>query len=217
MALRLLNFLPDDGYHNVNDKLPEPNTQLYICCAKNADNVGGGAATFGEDGKWYWSYDYMRSYECVYPVTEWSYMCYPGPDAETMEWLKDKYADEIENMYKPECEHHFYIPHHGMCCGYYSKTVDAYGMGYAHYPDCKKENCPFAHPELVAGRKLESEIEARCKMVGMIPIAERDNKRCYFCGAKLSVKYLVEVDMPAKAPEPFRVHSCNKCALIKIR
>ena len=56
----------------------------------------------------------------------------------------------------------------------------------------------------------------RCKMVGMIPYTERDNKRCYFCGANLSVKYLVEVDMPTKAPEPFRVHSCNMCALIKI-
>ena len=118
---------------------------------------------------------------------------------------------------KDNCEHHFPIPNIGMCCGYYSKTVDAYGMGYAHYPNCKKENCPFAHPELVAGRKLESEIEARCKMVGGIPIAERDNKRCYFCGAKLSVKYLVEVDMPAKAPAPFRVYACNMCALIKIR
>jgi hypothetical protein len=51
----------------------------------------------------------------------------------------------------------------------------------------------------------------------MIPIAERDNKRCYFCDAKLSVKYLVEVDMPTKAPVPFRVHACNMCAPIKIR
>jgi hypothetical protein len=90
-------------------------------------------------------------------------------------------------------------------------------MGYAHYPDCKKENCPIAHPELLGGRKLESEIEARCKMVGMIPIAERGDKVCHFCDTKLSVKYIVEVYMPKKSPTPFRVHACNKCALIKIR
>jgi hypothetical protein len=215
--LRLLNFLPNDGVHDVSEKLPEPNTQLYIRCAENADSVGGGAATFGEDGKWYWSYDYMRSEECVYPVERWSYMSHPGPDADTMEWLKEKYADEIENMHKPECEHHFYIPHNRMCCGYYSKTVDAYGMGYAHYPYCKKENCPIAHPELLNGRKLESEIEARCKLAGLIHHNEREGKRCFFCGTTLSVKYVVEVDMPTKAPTPFRVHSCNKCALVKIR
>jgi hypothetical protein len=98
MALRLLNFLPDDGYHKVSEKLPEPNTLLHIRCAENKDNVGGGAATYGEDGQWYWTYDYMRSEECVYPVTEWSYMGYPGIDDETMEWLKSKYRKDIENM-----------------------------------------------------------------------------------------------------------------------
>lgn len=215
--LRLLKFLPDDGDHNVRDKLPEPNTQLFIRCAENADSVGGGAATYGEDGKWYWSYDYMRSEECVYPVESWSYMCYPGPDAETMAYLNDKYADEIEKMYKSECEHHFFIPHNGMHCGYYSKTVDKYGTKWAHYPECCEDNCPLKHPELVNGYKLESEIVARCKRVGMIPHTERDDKRCFFCGTNKSVKCIIEVDMPSKAPAPFRVYTCNMCALIKIR
>lgn len=43
------------------------------------------------------------------------------------------------------------------------------------------------------------------------------HERSLIPGANLSVKYLVEVDMPTKAPEPFRVHSCNMCALIKVR
>ena len=39
--LNLLKILPDDGWHDVSEKMPEPNTQLYIKCAKNADSVGG--------------------------------------------------------------------------------------------------------------------------------------------------------------------------------
>ena len=118
-------------------------------------------------------------------------------------------------MYR--CEHHLYIPGVGTCCGYYSKTLDAYGRKFAHYPECAEENCPIKHPELLDGRKLEGDIEARCKRIGMIPGAERDNKQCFFCNAALSVKYIVEVSMPSKAPDPFKVHACNKCAAVKIR
>lgn len=122
-------------------------------------------------------------------------------------------------MYKPECEHHFPIPSIGMCCGYYSNTVDeyGYGRGWAHYPFCTEENCPIKHPELLRGRKLKSEIESISKRVAMIPYTERENKRCFFCNAKESVKYIVEVNMQYKAPAPFRVHACNKCSLVKVR
>lgn len=115
------------------------------------------------------------------------------------------------------CEHIFPIPGIGTCCGYYSKTRDAYNRKYAHYPECCEENCPIKHPELIAGYKLESKIDTRCRAVRMIPIYERENKRCFFCGTNLSVKYIVEVDTPKKAPAPFRVHSCNRCSHIKIR
>ena len=115
------------------------------------------------------------------------------------------------------CEHHFPIPKVGMCCGYYSKTLDEYGKRFMHFPECKEENCPIKHPELLNGRKLESEIESRTKIKGVIPHNQRDNKLCYFCGTNVSVKYIVEVDMPAKSPEPFNVNACNKCVFIKIR
>lgn len=50
------------------------------------------------------------------------------------------------------------------------------------------------------------------KILGMIPHAERENKRCFFCGTNLSVKYLVEVDKPDRAPKPVQVYVCNRCA-----
>lgn len=117
----------------------------------------------------------------------------------------------------PECEHHFPIPGIGMCCGYYSKTVDACGRRWANYPDCKEENCPVKHPELLEGRKFESEIESVSKIVGFIPHTEREGKRCFFCNTTLSVKYIVEVDMPSKAVAPCRVYGCSVCAAVKIR
>ncbi len=120
-------------------------------------------------------------------------------------------------MYKSECEHHFPIPHYAMCCGYYRKTVDAQGNPFIHYTFCKEENCPIAHPELLKGRKLESEIESRAKLKGLISHNKRDDKRCYFCGTNMSVKYIVEVDMPYKAVEPFKVYACNICATVKVR
>lgn len=69
-----LSFMPTDGYHSVADCLPEPNVMLIIECADNEDSVGGGAATYGTDGKWYWTYDYEISEECPYPVSRWKYM-----------------------------------------------------------------------------------------------------------------------------------------------
>lgn len=127
-------------------------------------------------------------------------------------------TDALSHIFvKESCNHKFPIPKIGVCCGYYSKTLDAYGRRYAHYPECCEENCPLKHPELVEGYKLESEITARCKRVGMIPCTERDDKCCFFCGATKSVKCIMEVDMPSKAPAPFRVYACNMCALIKIR
>lgn len=49
------------------------------------------------------------------------------------------------------------------------------------------------------------------KILGMIPIEKRENKRCYFCGTNLSVKYITEVFDPILADEPSRVCVCNKC------
>lgn len=49
------------------------------------------------------------------------------------------------------------------------------------------------------------------KILGMIPIEKRKNKRCYFCGTSLSVKYITEVFDPVLADEPSRVCVCNRC------
>lgn len=71
----LLKIKQDDGKHTVSDgDMPEPNVQLFIYCAENADSVGGGAAALGEDGKWYWTFDYKLHQECKYTVTHWSYL-----------------------------------------------------------------------------------------------------------------------------------------------
>lgn len=55
------------------------------------------------------------------------------------------------------------------------------------------------------------------KTIGMLSPIERKGKRCIFCNTDKSVKYVVEVDMPSKAPAPFRVYSCNMCVLVKNR
>ena len=47
----------------------------------------------------------------------------------------------------------------------------------------------------------------------MIPLEERDGRRCYFCGATESVKYITEVT--SKILGKMEVDVCNKCALIK--
>lgn len=90
MAWTPLKTLPDDGKHNVTEKLPEPNVQLSIDCKEDI----GGAATFGEDGKWYWTYDWQRDAECTFTVESWRYLGYPGPDAESIEYLREKYEDD---------------------------------------------------------------------------------------------------------------------------
>ena len=69
-----LKRLPDDGRHCVKNRMPEPGVQLMIYCAVNADNVGGGEAALGEDGKWYWTRDYKLYEECKYPVVYWRYL-----------------------------------------------------------------------------------------------------------------------------------------------
>lgn len=66
--------LPFDGKHSVNDALPEPNVQLYITVDENKDRVGGGAAAFGNDGKWYWTFNGEMTDECKYRVSQWCYL-----------------------------------------------------------------------------------------------------------------------------------------------
>ena len=48
----------------------------------------------------------------------------------------------------------------------------------------------------------------------MIPLEKRDKCRCYFCGAKQSVKYIVEMADPLQFGEKMSVYACNKCALM---
>lgn len=55
--------------YDTNDKTPEPNTQLWIETAKY-----GGAAMYGEDGKWYWTFDGEKTDECKLNVLRWGYL-----------------------------------------------------------------------------------------------------------------------------------------------
>lgn len=68
---RLLKRLPDTGKHSVEDGvMPEPNVQLIIDCAEDV----GGAAAYGIDGKWYWTFDWEIKEECKFTVTHWRYL-----------------------------------------------------------------------------------------------------------------------------------------------
>lgn len=49
------------------------------------------------------------------------------------------------------------------------------------------------------------------KIIKMLEHTERQTKRCFFCGTNLSVKYLVEIDKPDRAPKPVQVYVCNSC------
>lgn len=54
---------------NTENGLPKPNVQLWIESANC-----GGAAMFGEDGKWYWTYNGRKTDECKVEITRWSYL-----------------------------------------------------------------------------------------------------------------------------------------------
>lgn len=49
------------------------------------------------------------------------------------------------------------------------------------------------------------------KILDIIPMEKRENKRCYFCGTSLSVKYITEIFDPVLADKPSKVCVCNKC------
>jgi len=53
----------------VNKKMPEPNVQLKIETAEC-----GGAAMYGEDGKWYWTIDGKKVKECKSDILKWEYL-----------------------------------------------------------------------------------------------------------------------------------------------
>lgn len=46
----------------------------------------------------------------------------------------------------------------------------------------------------------------------MIPVDERKNYRCHFCGTDLSVKY--KIDIPDKYGNQIEVPSCNRCCFV---
>lgn len=45
----------------------------------------------------------------------------------------------------------------GVYCGAYSQAKRKDGLSWAHYPECKPENCPLMYPELLDGATLEME------------------------------------------------------------
>ena len=63
------------------------------------------------------------------------------------------------------CEYQLAIPpdvtemtgYAGTLCKAYSKSKRPDGLHWAHYPECKSENCPLKHPELLKGAILKEE------------------------------------------------------------
>jgi hypothetical protein len=51
------------------------------------------------------------------------------------------------------------------------------------------------------------------KIVGMIDPQERIKKKCFFCGTRKSVKYIVEFQ--DKFDLTFHVYCCNKCCILQ--
>ena len=45
----------------------------------------------------------------------------------------------------------------GVCCGAYSQAKRKDSLAWAHYPECKPENCPLIHSELLDGATLKEE------------------------------------------------------------
>lgn len=54
---------------DANSKTPKPNIQLWI-----ESEECGGAAMYGEDGKWYWTFDGEKAEECNVNILRWSYL-----------------------------------------------------------------------------------------------------------------------------------------------
>lgn len=80
---KLLDFEVKHGlnlYHmsegiSVNERMPEPDTMLFIECVNDATGkCCGGAAMYGEDGKWYWTFNRKKTEEILFRVYEWCYM-----------------------------------------------------------------------------------------------------------------------------------------------
>ena len=64
----------------------------------------------------------------------------------------EKGATQMDN-----CKHHLEIPTIGTCCDAYSKAKRPDGKHWAHYPECKSENCPLLNPGLLENAQLETE------------------------------------------------------------
>ena len=53
-------------------------------------------------------------------------------------------------------------PHDGKVhCNAYSHSKRKDGRHWAHFPECKEENCPLIHPELLGDAVLETEGQSK--------------------------------------------------------
>lgn len=60
---------------SVDKQMPEPNVMLFIESVDDATGEKyGGAAVYGEDGKWYWAFDRQKTEKIKFRVYEWCYM-----------------------------------------------------------------------------------------------------------------------------------------------
>ena len=64
--------------------------------------------------------------------------------------------------------------------------------------------------------KIEIELVIYGETMKIIPIEDRKNCRCYFCGETRSVKYLVKIFDPIADSKPCEVTYCNKCTALRI-
>jgi len=80
-------------------------------------------------------------------------------ELQNAEWFKENHiivGNIDDNPELLNCKYTLYHPN-GHLCGAYNKSKRKDGKLWAHYPECKLENCPLRHPELLEGAILEKE------------------------------------------------------------
>lgn len=61
--------------NKATEKLPKPNVMLIIDAIDDGDGqTYGGAAMYGEDGNWYWTFDRVKTEVIPYRILKWRYM-----------------------------------------------------------------------------------------------------------------------------------------------
>lgn len=130
----MITYINANPYHKISHKLFADDEYIYV----------------GHDGYVYEENGYL--FEDWYDPIRWDGLRERKGGAWDDGWY-------VKETVEP-CDYYFPIPRAGMCCKAYSEskpTSENRWQHWAHYPECKEENCPLKHPELLEGRTLETE------------------------------------------------------------